>query len=157
MPMYTCVSCGQHFKIRGHQVGTIAPYSEMSTSNSSWGSSPNKQYDRSIQHPHTLAQSERGKQIFGWVIVVECVAGSSFVKQIHKQTSVFWFWQLESRLSWLYHLYNFSPNTVKLSIVPAALKICIQREVFTQWDTHSYKQWQTLSWIMHFLRLLWEC
>lgn len=35
---------------------------------------------------------------------------------------------------------NFFPNTVKLSIVPVALKICIQRDVFTQWDIHSYKQ-----------------
>lgn len=33
-----------------------------------------------------------------------------------------------------------SPNTIKLSIVPVAPKICIQRDVFTQWDIHCYKQ-----------------
>lgn len=76
---------------------------------------------------------------------------------MHKQTSVFDFGNWRALCLNCTIVFNFFPNTVKLSIVPAVLKICIQRDVFTQWDTASYKQWQTLSWIMHFVGLLWEC
>lgn len=36
-------------------------------------------------------------------------------------------------------------------------KICIQRDIFTQWETGPYKQWQTRSWIKHEAAPLWEC
>lgn len=38
-----------------------------------------------------------------------------------------------------YTVLTFSKHS-KLSVVPVALKICIQRDVFTQWDIHCYKQ-----------------
>lgn len=116
---------------------------------------------------HTRTQSRGGKLIFGHIyiyIAVKLLTERLIGEQIHKQTSDLDFADLRAVLPWLYHLFSslffffyFFPNKFKLSIVPAALSICIQRDIFTQWDTGTYKQWQTLSWIKHSASLLWEC
>lgn len=138
-------------KSNGSNTGS---YSEIRTSNSTHNAS-HIQYDCSIKHRYRLKWKTNIRMCHMSCWVFNCMF-HSFVTN-SQANKCFWFWQLKSLLPWLYQPFNFFPNTVKLSIVPADLKICIQRDVFTQWDTHSYKQWQTLSWIIHLVGLLWEC
>ena len=88
MPMYTCVD--NMLKSEVIRLAPQLPIVKWALPIQAGGYClTNRMIEASNTHTHMLAQSERGKQIFGWVIVVECVAASSFVKQIHKQTSVF--------------------------------------------------------------------
>lgn len=72
-----------------------------------------------------------------------------------------WLWccQLES-LSVLimpsFSLTSFQTN-LNFLLSRQLWKICIQRDIFTQWETGPYKQWQTRSWIKHLAAPLGEC